>query len=100
MQRTEDVALLKRAAERAVNLRRVWEKAAATPDLKLRVGVLDGYSRSILHWDLRESMKEAEIEMILERAQEKYPEAKPRIISDNGPQSSPAISRSSSGFRG
>jgi hypothetical protein len=43
--------------------------------------VLDGYSRSIVHWDLRESMKEAEIEMILERAKEKYPEAKPRIIS-------------------
>jgi putative transposase len=48
--------------------------------------VLDRYSRSIVHWDLRESMKEAEIEMILERAKEKYPEAKPRIISDNGPQ--------------
>jgi len=31
-------------------------------------------------------MKEAEIEMILERAKEQYPEAKPRIISDNGPQ--------------
>ena len=48
--------------------------------------VLDGYSRSIVHWELRESMREAEIEMILERAKEKYPEAKPRIISDNGPQ--------------
>jgi hypothetical protein len=35
--------------------------------------VLDGYSRSIVHWDLRESMKEAEIEMILERAKEKAP---------------------------
>jgi len=31
-------------------------------------------------------MKEAEIEVILERAKEKYPEAKPRIIWDNGPQ--------------
>src|SRR6202047_4004304 len=31
-------------------------------------------------------MKEAEIERILERAKEKYPEAKPRIISDHGPQ--------------
>ena len=31
-------------------------------------------------------MKETEVEIILERAQEKYPEAKPRIISDNGPQ--------------
>ena len=48
--------------------------------------VLDGYSRFLLHWDLRESMTEAEIEVILERAKEKYPEAKPRIISDNGPQ--------------
>jgi putative transposase len=48
--------------------------------------VLDGYSRFIVHWDLRESMTEAAIEVILQRAQEKYPEAKPRIISDNGPQ--------------
>jgi putative transposase len=48
--------------------------------------VLDGCSRFLVHWDLRESMKEADIEMILERAKEKCPEAKPRIISDNGPQ--------------
>ena len=48
--------------------------------------VLDGYSRFIVHWDLRESMREADIEIILERAKEKYPQAKPRIISDNGPQ--------------
>jgi putative transposase len=48
--------------------------------------ILDGYSRSIVHWDLRESMTEAEIEIILERAREKYPEARPRVISDNGPQ--------------
>jgi putative transposase len=48
--------------------------------------VLDGYSRSIVHWDLRESMRETDIEIILERAKEQYPEARPRIISDNGPQ--------------
>jgi len=48
--------------------------------------VLDGYSRSIVHWDLRESMTEAEIEIILQGGKEKYPEAKPRVISDNGPQ--------------
>jgi putative transposase len=48
--------------------------------------VLDGYSRYIVHWELRESMKESEIEIILQRAREKYPQAKPRIISDNGPQ--------------
>ena len=48
--------------------------------------VLDGYSRFIVQWDLRESMKEADIEIILQAAREKYPDAKPRIISDNGPQ--------------
>ena len=48
--------------------------------------VLDGYSRFLVQSELRESMKEADIEMILERAKEKYPEARPRIISDNGPQ--------------
>ena len=48
--------------------------------------VLDGYSRYVVHWDIRESMIEAEVELILQRAKEKYPGAKPRIISDNGPQ--------------
>jgi len=49
--------------------------------------VLDGYSRFLVHWDLRESVREADVEIILQRAKEKYPEAKPRVISDNGPQS-------------
>ena len=31
-------------------------------------------------------MTEADIEIILQRAKELYPEARPRIISDNGPQ--------------
>ena len=48
--------------------------------------VLDGFSRFIVHWDLRESMTEVDIEIILQSAREKYPDAKPRIISDNGPQ--------------
>lgn len=48
--------------------------------------VLDGFSRAIVHWDLRESMKEAEVEVILQRARELQPQARPRIISDNGPQ--------------
>jgi transposase InsO family protein len=47
---------------------------------------LDGCSRSIVHWEIREQMKEADIETILERAKEKYPQARPRVISDNGPQ--------------
>jgi putative transposase len=48
--------------------------------------VLDGCSRSIVHWDLRESMTEAEVEVILQRARECHPDVTPRIISDNGPQ--------------
>jgi hypothetical protein len=41
--------------------------------------VLDGYSRFIVHWDLRESMRETDIEIILERAKEQYPEARPHL---------------------
>lgn len=31
-------------------------------------------------------MREADVEVVIQRAREKYPEARPRIISDNGPQ--------------
>jgi putative transposase len=48
--------------------------------------ILDGCSRYIVNWDLRESMTEADIEIILQRGKELHPQAKPRIISDNGPQ--------------
>ena len=48
--------------------------------------VLDGYSRKIMSYGIGESMKEADVEIIIEQAKEKYPAAKPRIISDNGPQ--------------
>ena len=48
--------------------------------------ILDGYSRYIVQWDLRERMIEADIEIILQRAKEMYPEARPRVISDSGPQ--------------
>ena len=48
--------------------------------------LLDGCSRSIVHWEVRESMTEADVETILQRTRERYPDARPRIISDNGPQ--------------
>jgi len=48
--------------------------------------ILDGYSRYIVHWEIRESMTEADVEIILQRAREKFPQARPRVISDNGPQ--------------
>ena len=47
--------------------------------------LLDGYSRSIVHWEIRETMGEGAVETIIQRALEKYPGERPRIISDNGP---------------
>ncbi len=49
-------------------------------------GVLDGCSRSLLHWELRERMTEADVEIILQRTHERFPAARPRVLSDNGPQ--------------
>jgi transposase InsO family protein len=48
--------------------------------------ILDGCSRYIVHWEIRESMTEADVEVVIQRAREKYPAVSPRIISDNGPQ--------------
>ena len=49
-------------------------------------GILDGYSRLIIHWEIRETMTEAEVEILIQRARELYPTERPRIISDNGPR--------------
>jgi len=48
--------------------------------------LLDGCSRYIVHWEIRESMTEGEVEIIIQRGIEKFPGEHPRIISDNGPQ--------------
>ena len=48
--------------------------------------VMDGFSRYIVHWEIREAMCEADVEIIIQRALERYPDKRPRIISDNGPQ--------------
>ena len=48
--------------------------------------ILDGYSRYIVHHEIREQMTEQDVEIIVQRALEAFPDAKPRIISDNGPQ--------------
>lgn len=48
--------------------------------------ILDGYSRYIVHWEIREQMTEADVETILQRAHEAFPGVTPRLISDNGPQ--------------
>jgi len=48
--------------------------------------LLDGCSRYIVHWEIRERMTEADVQTIIQRGREKYPGVTPRIISDNGPQ--------------
>jgi len=48
--------------------------------------ILDGYSRYIVHWEIRRSMTEQDELVILQRAREKFPGETPRIISDNGAQ--------------
>jgi putative transposase len=48
--------------------------------------LLDGFSRFIVHHEIREKMEESDVQTIIQRAREAYPNATPRIISDNGPQ--------------
>jgi len=48
--------------------------------------VLDGFSRFIVHWEIREAMKEPDVELIVQKALETFPGVKPKLISDNGPQ--------------
>jgi transposase InsO family protein len=50
------------------------------------ISLLDGYSRYIVHWEIRENMKEFDMEVVIQRALEKWPGERPRIITDNGPQ--------------
>jgi putative transposase len=48
--------------------------------------LLDGCSRYVVHWEIREAMAEADVQAVVQRAREKFPGVTPRIISDNGPQ--------------
>ena len=48
--------------------------------------ILDGYSRFIVHWEIREQMTEQDVETIVQRGREKFPGETPRVITDNGPQ--------------
>ncbi len=58
--------------------------------------LLDGYSRSIVHWEVRERMKEYEIELLIQRARERFPRRIRGSSRTTGRSSSPGISRSSS----
>lgn len=50
------------------------------------ISILDGYSRFIVHWEIREGMAEDDVEIVVQRAKEQFPKERPRIISDNGGQ--------------
>ncbi len=50
------------------------------------ISVLDGYSRYVLHHEVRHNMNEYDIELTIQKAKDKYPLAKPRVITDNGAQ--------------
>lgn len=52
------------------------------------LGVLDGYSRAILHHEIRRTMTTTDVEIVLERALATLPAdaPRPRLITDNGSQ--------------
>jgi putative transposase len=50
------------------------------------ITVIDGFSRYILHHELRLTMTEADVALTIERALQKYPGVTPRLITDNGKQ--------------
>lgn len=50
------------------------------------ISVIDGYSRFLLHHELRLNMQEYDVELTIQRTLEKYPGVKPRLITDNGVQ--------------
>ncbi len=50
------------------------------------ISIMDGYSRYIVHHELKKSMTERDVEIVLQKAIEKYPDKKPKLISDNGSQ--------------
>ncbi len=50
------------------------------------ISIIDGYTRFMIHHELRMSMQQFDVQITLQRALEKYSGFKPRIISDNGSQ--------------
>ena len=58
--------------------------------------LLDGYSRSIVHWEIRPKMEESDVETIIQRARERYPGVLPGSSATTVPSSLLETSRSSS----
>jgi putative transposase len=62
--------------------------------------VLDGASRYLVDWSLRDAMKETDVDIPLERAKGRFPEARRGSSPTTGHSSSRRTSRSSFGSRG
>lgn len=50
------------------------------------VALIDGYSRYIVHDEIRTSVEALDVEILLERARQRFPGTNPILITDNGPQ--------------
>jgi transposase InsO family protein len=50
------------------------------------ISVIDGFSRYIIHHELRLTMQENDVQITIERALQRYGGVHPRVISDNGTQ--------------
>jgi transposase InsO family protein len=48
--------------------------------------VLDGFSRYVLDWELMRDMLGKSVEDFIQRVKDQYPDAKPKLIHDNGSQ--------------
>jgi len=48
--------------------------------------VLDGFSRKVIHHELRANMTEADVEIVMQKALEFHPDVKANLITDNGAQ--------------
>ncbi|RMH34929.1 MAG: IS3 family transposase [Gammaproteobacteria bacterium] len=48
--------------------------------------LIDGYSRFIVHFEIKLSFEALDIEIMMERARAHYPNEEPVLITDNGPQ--------------
>lgn len=50
------------------------------------ITVIDGYSRYVLHHQVRHSMTTYDVQLVIQQTKDKYPLARPRLITDNGSQ--------------
>jgi transposase InsO family protein len=50
------------------------------------ISVLDGYSRYVVHHEVRHTINEYDVQLTIQKAKDKFPFARPRIITDNGSQ--------------